>query len=292
MFTIFKSFFISFFLFTLLIKIRQIPCQSQSHQTLAPKEELPQTSFLFVLFLLFARMSASSSSSTSSSSTKLNALVLGSTGATGKPLLDQLSQNTDRVGRITALVRRAPTTENARVNHVVVDFDAMVAGKADDAVFRGHDVVFCCMGTTRKDAGSAEAFVKVDHDYVLAAAKLAHSAAVPHFSIVTAQGANADSWFLYMQTKGRIENALKALSFGRLSIFQPGLLLRPENNRLGEKMATWFIPSLPTATLAAAMLQDALDQPRPVPAERRPEVEVFGNNVIKQIASSVPPPAL
>lgn len=235
-------------------------------------------------------MSASSTTTQSPNKPKLNALVLGGTGATGKPLLDLLANDADRVGRITALVRRAPAAtdsdDNARVKHVVVDYDAMVAGKADAAAFRDHDVVFCCLGTTRKDAGSAEAFIKVDHDYVLAAAKLAHSAAVPHFSIVTAQGSNADSWFLYMQTKGRIENALKALGFSRLSIFQPGLLLRPDNNRLGEKLATWFMPSLPTSTLAAAMLQDALDQPRPASTERRPEVEVFGNNVIKQIAAS------
>jgi hypothetical protein len=42
-----------------------------------------------------------------------------------------------------------------------------------------------------------------------------------------------DSWFLYMQTKGRVENALKALNFSHLSIFQPGLLLRPDNTRFG-----------------------------------------------------------
>lgn len=237
------------------------------------------------------------SSSSSSASAKLNVLILGSTGATGKPLLAQL-EKCDRVNEITALVRRLPPTavichtdleEPPRVKYVAVDFDSLLTDKADNAEFRQKDVVFCCLGTTRKDAGSAEAFVKVDHDYVLAAAKLAHSARVPHFSIVTAAGSNADSWFLYMQTKGKVENALKALNFSHLSIFQPGLLLRPDNTRFGEKLATWFMPALPTSTLATAMLQDALNQARPggeAPSHGRHDVEVFGNNAIKQLAAA------
>jgi oxidoreductase len=32
--------------------------------------------------------------------------------------------------------------------------------------------VFCCLGTTKADAGSAEAFRKIDHDYVVNTAKL------------------------------------------------------------------------------------------------------------------------
>jgi hypothetical protein len=58
---------------------------------------------------------------------------------------------------------------------------------------------------------------------------------------------------------------------------------------LGEKLATWFMPALPTATLASAMLQDALNQARPAgeaPPHGRHDVEIFGNNAIKQLAAA------
>lgn len=206
-----------------------------------------------------------------------------------------LLEKCDRVQQITALVRRVPAaaaTEDdsePRIKYVAIDYNSLLSDKADNTEFRSKDVVFCCLGTTRKEAGSADAFIRVDHDYVLAAARLAFSAGVPHFSIVTAAGSNADSWFLYMQTKGRVENALKALNFSHLSIFQPGLLLRPDNTRFGEKLATWFMPALPTATLASAMLQDALNQARPAgeaPPHGRHDVEIFGNNAIKQLAAA------
>ena len=34
-----------------------------------------------------------------------------------------------------------------------------------DALFAGHDVLFCALGTTRKDAGSAAAFRRIDFNY-------------------------------------------------------------------------------------------------------------------------------
>lgn len=67
----------------------------------------------------------------------------------------------------------------------------------------------CCLQV----AGSADAFRKVDYDYVAKSAELAKKANVPHFSLVTAQGANGNVWasdiklfhgLLYTQTKGRV----------------------------------------------------------------------------------------
>ena len=38
--------------------------------------------------------------------------------------------------------------------------------------YHNYRDVFCCLGTTRADAGSAEAFRKIDHDYVVNSAKM------------------------------------------------------------------------------------------------------------------------
>lgn len=207
------------------------------------------------------------SSSSSSQQKQLTALIVGATGATGSSLLSQLSAE-PRFRAITSLVRKAPSEALDRVTATVVDFDKL----ADSAAaFSGVDVVFCCLGTTRKVAG-ADGFVKVDHDYVIATAELAKKADVKHFSIVSSQGADSSSMFLYMSTKGKVEDKLKALQFPRLTIMQPGLLHRPESDRLMEKVASWVMPSLPVSTLARAMLRDALsqaDQPAPAPAVLR-----------------------
>ncbi len=62
-------------------------------------------------------------------------------------------------------------------------------------------------------AGSAEAFRKVDLHYVEATARAAKAARVPHFSLVSAVGANAKIWasdlkpfhgLLYTKIKGQV----------------------------------------------------------------------------------------
>ena len=46
-----------------------------------------------------------------------------------------------------------------------------------------------------------EAFYKVDHDYVINSAKAARESGCEHFHLVSSQGANKDSSFLYPKTK-------------------------------------------------------------------------------------------
>jgi oxidoreductase len=60
--------------------------------------------------------------------------------------------------------------------------------------FVGADVVFCTLGTTRTAAGSAANYKRIDVDYVDKAASAAKAAGVPHFSLLTAQGAKKDVW--------------------------------------------------------------------------------------------------
>jgi hypothetical protein len=53
-----------------------------------------------------------------------------------------------------------------------------------------------------------EAFRRVDLTLVSEVARLSREAGVQYFSHVTAQGANAASWLLYMKTKGEAEAAI------------------------------------------------------------------------------------
>ena len=54
---------------------------------------------------------------------------------------------------------------------VVVDYEKLTETLGEQLT--GLDVGFCCLGTTRKQAGSDEAFRRVDFDYVLEIAKIA-----------------------------------------------------------------------------------------------------------------------
>jgi oxidoreductase len=64
-----------------------------------------------------------------------------------------------------------------------------------------------------QDAGSAEAFKKVDQEYVAASAELAKASGAKYYGLVSAQGANPNVWasdlkpfhgLLYTRTKGLV----------------------------------------------------------------------------------------
>lgn len=107
--------------------------------------------------------------------------------------------------------------------------------------------IFSSFGTTRKAAGSAENFVKIDHDINVNSFKAAkESGKFDTAILVSSGGANKDSKFLYMSTKGRIEDDLKGLKFKRTVILRPGILLGQRkvskgwNNALAEKAGELF----------------------------------------------------
>jgi len=197
----------------------------------------------------------------------LRALVSGSTGAIGRPLVNQLL-NDAAVASVVVLVRRENSfPKSAKLTEVVVNFDEL---KSD--VFANIDVVFCCLGTTIKDAGSQAAFFKVDHDFVVQVAKAAKAAGVPHFSLVTSIGATTNTSNFYLKTKGQVEQDVKASEFKVFSVFRPSMLVRPNSKRCGECVALFCMSwvcccfgcccaqyaAVKVETVARAMIVDAL----------------------------------
>ena len=88
-----------------------------------------------------------------STSSGRTALVVGATGLVGGYVVACLARRTEWT-RIVVLARRPVDTAGGRVEHRVVDFEAL--GPAD---LDGADDVFACLGTTIKKAGSEEAFM-------------------------------------------------------------------------------------------------------------------------------------
>jgi oxidoreductase len=110
-----------------------------------------------------------------------------------------------------------------------VDFDNLSQYKQ---AFQG-DVGFICLGTTRKDAGSDQAFTKVDHDYAYECCKLFKESSVKSLMLLTSTGSNESSMFLYPRTKGLLERHVRELGFDHLAIFRPGLLGLEEGDKRG-----------------------------------------------------------
>ncbi len=168
------------------------------------------------------------------------ATVIGATGLIGKHLVEMLAQQPE-YEEVTAITRRKVKFSNSNVENIVVDFAHL---EQFNDVFNS-DILFSCLGTTKKQAGSIEAQRVVDLDYQLKAAELAADNGVSEYFLVSSSGANAKSKSAYLQMKGELEDKVTGLNFQRICIFQPSLLLgEREGFRFGEKLGSWILPTL------------------------------------------------
>ncbi len=161
-----------------------------------------------------------------------SALVAGATGLVGGHCLQQLLQS-NAYNQVIALVRKPLALSHAKLECVVVDFENLERHAMQT---RTHDV-FCCLGTTIKQAGSQAAFRKVDFEYPYRLAQLAAANGAEQFLLVSALGANARSSIFYNRVKGEVEAAIAALPFRAVHIMQPSLLLgERKETRRGERI--------------------------------------------------------
>lgn len=199
----------------------------------------------------------------------MNLLLVGATGLVGQDVVKQALAD-PRVTRLIAPTRR-PLPAHEKLENPIVDFDKLPA----DAPWWKADAALCTLGTTIKQAGSQEAFRKVDFEYPLTVAKLTLAAGTPAYAIVTAVGANAKSSVFYSRTKGEVEDAIAALGFKSFAKVRPSFLKggervvpRPGEN-VGLKVMTalnFLVPKrykiVETAAVARALLAWALE-PKP-----------------------------
>jgi uncharacterized protein YbjT (DUF2867 family) len=159
------------------------------------------------------------------------AVIIGATGLIGKELLALLLEH-DNFEHITVLSRKNLDIVHPKLELRIINFDNNETYlKASD----NFTDAFCCLGTTMKQAGSKDAFYKVDFTYCLNFAQANANLNTPHFYIVSALGSDAHSSIYYNQVKGQIETAVSKLPFRSVSIFQPSLLLGNRKEfRLGE----------------------------------------------------------
>ncbi|MEK7988736.1 NAD-dependent epimerase/dehydratase family protein, partial [Burkholderia contaminans] len=158
-------------------------------------------------------------------------LLVGATGLVGRHVLEVALADA-RVDQVIVLARR-PLSPHPKMRALEVDFDHL----PDTADWWHADAVICTLGTTMRAAGSQAAFRRVDHDYPLAVARLAHRYGTPAYVLNSALGADPASRIFYNRVKGEVEQALAGVGFASLTYVRPGLIGGSRDEfRFGERL--------------------------------------------------------
>jgi len=169
---------------------------------------------------------------------KKTAIVIGATGLIGSNVVALLA-DAEHIGRVVAITRRAVEYDSEKIESYVVDFAEL---NSSTHLFVG-DILFSCLGTTAKQAGSITAQRLVDLDYQFLAAQIAFEQGVNHYLLVSSSGADEKSLSPYLKMKGELEAKIQRLAFEHISILQPSLLLgEREHARFAEGIGSKVLP--------------------------------------------------
>ena len=205
----------------------------------------------------------------------MKALIIGATGATGKELVNVLLQDPDYT-EVVIFVRRSSGLIHPKLQEILTDFDKL---EEVSQSIKG-DVWFSCLGTTLKAAGSKEKQMYIDYEIPAKFAEIAKRNGIYKTVLLSAYGASATSKVFYSRIKGKLEEMIASLAFDSFIVFKPGLLLRKDTDRLGERISSGVIRFLNTLGLVRKF--------RPMPTlklaeklARAPKVLAIGKHVIE-----------
>lgn len=177
----------------------------------------------------------------------------------GRELVAQLSAD-PRYEHITLLSRRPIESASPKVHLEIIDFDQPASWHSKVV----GDVLFSCLGTTLRVAGSKDAQFRVDHDYQLWAARAAAKNGVLNYVLVSSTGADPNALVFYSRMKGQLEMAVKGLGFSSCNLLRPGILDGDrEQSRPGEQLALGLLRRVPSWALPKSA------RPSPVQAVAR-----------------------
>lgn len=219
--------------------------------------------------------------------TERTALLAGATGLVGGHCLTRLLAE-PAYTRVITLGRRRTGRADPKHEQRVVELDRL--GTAGFEFPRATDV-FCCLGTTMKQAGSEAAFRQVDFTFVVSLAGLALGSGARQFLLVSSLGASPNSRIFYSRVKGETEAAVTALPFEGRQIFRPSILVGVRvERRAGEMLGSAVLRGaafamvgplrryrpIAGATVAEAMVRVALRAPPGVNIYESDEIERLG----------------
>ena len=155
---------------------------------------------------------------------KTRTLLIGASGLVGNEIFECISkENQD----IFLLSRRTSDKDQNKFKEIITEFDDL-----DEINLPRIDHVYIAIG---KKLDSSELlyirksdrnnFIRIDCEYVLKIAKKAFDNGAKSIAIVSAIGADKNSYNLYLKTKGNMENLIKKIGYSKTIFAQPSHLL-------------------------------------------------------------------
>lgn len=221
----------------------------------------------------------------------MTTIAFGATGLCGSEFV-KIADQQKAFSKIVTVTRRKPDF-SSNVTSIV---EADVSKYPDIINKEKPKVCYTSLATTRAAAGSAQAFVDIDYGINMEIAKAAKDAGVETFVLISSVGASALSPFLYMKTKGRLEDDVVALRFPRTIILRPGPLIGDRDtpkgfindtmNAVMKPFHSWgigralFFPiyGAEVAKVAVKLLS------QPLEASSDPVVEIVGGRELLRLA--------
>ncbi len=196
------------------------------------------------------------------------AIIAGASGLIGSNLL-QILTNEPVYEQVLLLLRKELPIKHRKIKQLIVNFNQLAEYKSEIL----GDVIFCCLGSTRKKTPDLTKYRKIDHDYPVQLASIALENGISQYHLVSSIGANAASSNFYTKMKGETEADIIKVGLPSLHIYQPSALAgdRKESRPL-EKFTIGLMKifnplligslkkyrSIKAATVASAMCKQSL----------------------------------
>lgn len=143
------------------------------------------------------------------------ALILGSTGLTGRLVLEKVLAD-DHFTEVTVWVRRDTGLSHPKLKVVLTDFKDLPETSAE--------IVFSCLGTTLKKTPDPSAYRFIEVSVPVNTAKSLLDGGLRQFHYISSIGTTARSRGSYLQNKWAAESGLSALDIPTLYIYRPSLI--------------------------------------------------------------------
>ena len=157
------------------------------------------------------------------------AMILGGTGQVGGAAVAELLAIPDC--REVVMVTRKPIAARSRVRNIVLDtaaadFAERTAALAREVLSQGPVSAVSCVGVGSGSMHwSEEELKRLELGVVGAFARGCHDAGIAQFCLLSAVGSSAHSRFRYVRVMGMKEDTVRNISFARLAIFRPGIIV-------------------------------------------------------------------
>ncbi|MEA1785670.1 NAD(P)H-binding protein [Arenibacter sp. GZD96] len=185
------------------------------------------------------------------------AILLGATGLTGGLLLHKLLKD-NSFSKVTVFSRKPLAITHGKLEVHLID----VLQLQEYATIFYADVVYCCIGSTKKKTPDHEVYRAIDYGIPVAAAQLCKKNGIPVFIVVSALGADVKSTIFYSRIKGEMEEKVLAMHIEKTHILQPSLIA---GNREERRSVEWI--SIQMMKLLNYMLVGSLKKYRSISPE-------------------------